>query len=146
VTAREDESQTIVADVAGVFSVMIFSANHGGLLQLGGAGCRAADTIRRAVARGCREPGAGIARDAIARPCFDGTSEGVLRALLGEIPIAGDPDERRNDAAPFLMECGRDCCVYISQIGLTSIEPLRAPGIFDATSIASSRFLQSTRK
>ena len=35
---------------------------------------------------------------------------------------------------------------YIGQIGLTSIVPSRAPGICDATSIASSRSLHSTTK
>ena len=62
--------------------------------------------------------------------------EGVLRALLGEVPVAGDPDQGRDDPAPLLAERARRPrprrrAVYISQIGLTSIEPCRAPGIFD---------------
>ena len=103
----------------------------------------------RAVARRRREPRAGVARDAVAGPAFERPGEGVLRALLGEVPVAGDPDERRDDATPLLAERigdrGLDVRRYISQIGLTSMEPSRAPGIFDATSIASSRSLQSTR-
>ena len=40
---------------------------------------------------------------------------------------------------------GLDLGGHISQIGLTSTLPTRAPGIFAATSMASSRSLQSTR-
>jgi hypothetical protein len=75
--------------------------------------------------------------------------EGVLRALLGQVPIAGRPDERGDDATPLVAEGGGDSGLevdpYISQIGRTSIDPTFAPGILAATSIASSRSLQSTR-
>ena len=83
------------------------------------------------------------------RPPLERPREGVLRALLGEIPVAGEPDQRRDDASPLVAERigdGRlDVGGYISQIGRTSIEPSLAPGIFDAISIASSRSAQSTR-
>ena len=73
--------------------------------------------------------------------------EGFLRALLGDVPVARHPDQGHDDAAPLLTEGDGDRGLdraHISQIGLTSIEPDRAPGIFAATSIASSRSLQST--
>ena len=58
--------------------------------------------------------------------------EGVLRALLGEVPVAGDPDQRRDDAAPLVAERdgdrGLDVGAHISQIGRTSIEPSARPG------------------
>ena len=83
------------------------------------------------------------------RPPFERPGERVLRALLGEIPVAGEPDQRGDDPSPLVAERvgdGRlDVGGYISQIGRTSIEPCRAPGIFDAISIASSRSAQSTR-
>ena len=58
--------------------------------------------------------------------------------------------ERGNDAAPLVAEGGDECCLdvrrHISQIGLTSIEPVAAPGIRAATSIAASRSSHSTTK
>ena len=92
-----------------------------------------------------RRDGAGRRRVATAFQC---QREGVLRALLGQVPVTGDPDEGGHDATPLVTkgtsDRGRHVCGYISQIGLTSIEPCSAPGIFDATSMASSRSLQST--
>jgi hypothetical protein len=83
------------------------------------------------------------------RPPFEGARERVLGAFLGEIPVAREPDQRGDDASPLVAERvgdGRlDVGGYRSQIGRTSIEPDRAPGIFDAISIASSRSAQSTR-
>ena len=74
--------------------------------------------------------------------------EGILRALLGQVPVAGEADQGRDDPAPFGLEGigdrGLDLGRHSSQIGLTSMLPVRAPGIFDATSIASSRSWQST--
>ena len=151
VAAREDQPQPVVVDAARrrVRPGSSGGRQHRDLLQLGGARRGAAQPVERAVARGGREPRAGIARDAVARPPLERAREGVLRALLGEIPVAGDPDQRRDDAAPLVAERvgdgGLDVGRYISQIGRTSIEPCCAPGIFDATSIASSRSLQSTR-
>ncbi len=101
------------------------------------------------VARHRRQPGAGAARDAVARPALQRRREGILRALLGQVPVAGQSDQGRHDLAPFglerLRDGGLDPGGHISQIGLTSILPTRAPGIFAATSMASSRSLQSTR-
>ena len=105
----------------------------------------ATQRVDRLVARHGREPRTGTARNAVAPPSVDGEREGVLRAFLGEVPVAGGPDDRADHAAPFVAEGRRDRSLYISQSGLTSIEPTRAPGIFPATSIASSRSLQSTR-
>ena len=82
-------------------------------------------------------------------PAFQRPCEGILRALLGHVPVAREPDERGDHPAPLLVEGLGDRRVdigaHISQIGLTSMLPVRAPGIFAATSIASSRSLQSTR-
>ena len=76
--------------------------------------------------------------------------EGVLCAFLGEVPVTREADQRRHHPAPLVewkasVTAARHISPvgYISQIGLTSIAPCRAAGIFDATSIASSRSLQS---
>src|SRR4029453_1582998 len=70
-------------------------------------------------------------------------------ALLGDVPVARHPDEGGDDLSPLVAESfcdgGLDVGDYTSQIGLTSIDPSRAPGIFAATSIASSRSLHSPR-
>ena len=101
-----------------------------------------------AVAGHRREPGAGAARDAVAGPALQRGGEGILRALLGQVPVAGEADKGRDDPAPFGVERigdgGLDVGRHISQIGLTSMLPVRAPGILAATSMASSRSLQST--
>ena len=74
--------------------------------------------------------------------------KGILRALLGKVPVPGHSDQSGHDPAPLVAERpsygrldgGRARGGYISQSGRTSIEPDRAPGIFAATAIASSRF------
>src|SRR5207253_4699354 len=128
----------------------VLVGEHRRLLELGGSGRGPAQPVHGPVAGRRRQPGAGVARDAVARPPLEGDGEGVLRALLGQVPVARDPDEGGDDPSPLLSErlCdgGLDLGRYISQIGLTSIEPCVAPGSFDATSMASSRSLQSTRK
>ena len=95
------------------------------------------------------EPGAGRRGMPSTRPPFGGLRKGILRALLGQVPVTGEANQGGDDLAPLLLERLRngdfDLGAYISQIGLTSIEPELAPGIFDATSIASSTSLHSTR-
>ena len=76
--------------------------------------------------------------------------EGVLRALLGQVPVTGQTDERGHDPAPLVPEDlgddRLDVGPHISQIGLTSIDPNAAPGMAAATSMASSRSAHSTTK
>ncbi|MDQ1478741.1 MAG: hypothetical protein QOE62_3970, partial [Actinomycetota bacterium] len=125
---------------------------HRHLLELRGAGLGPPEPVERTIARGRGEPGPRAARDAVARPTFQSSRECVLRALLREVPVAGHSDEGRDDATPIRAKGGDECSLdlagpgYISQIGLTSIVPVCAPGIFAAISIASSRSLASTTK
>src|SRR5206468_10821955 len=95
--------------------------------------------------------GTGVARDAIAPPLVERQREGVLRALLGHVPVAGDPYEGRHHTPPLVVEGASDGLAdiergYISQTGRTSIVPQSALGICDAISIASSRPAASTRE
>ncbi len=160
-TAREDQPQAIVFDATVLHSAVVTVAGitsggrigpgeHGHLLELGGTGRGAAEPVERAVARGGGEPGRRTVRDPVAGPRLERPRERVLRALLGEVPVAGHPDEGRDDATPIRAKGGDDGRLdltgrgYISQIGLTSIVPVRAPGIFAAISIASSRSLAPT--
>src|SRR5664280_3133601 len=106
------------------------------------------EPIDRSVGCRCRQPAARILWDAVSPPANNCQRERVLGALLGDIPVTGPPDQGRDDATPLLAKHLRDRGLnvgrHISQIGLTSIDPWRAPGIFDATSMASSRSLHST--
>ena len=124
---------------------------HGGYLPLlGRAQLGATRPVDGAVAGHRREPGAGAARDAVAGPALQRGGEGILRALLGQVPVTREADKGRDDPAPFGVERigdgGLDLGRHISQIGLTSTDPCCAPGILAATSMASSRSLQSTTK
>lgn len=147
-TAGENQPQPIVLHAALVEGRFVIGGQGGHLLELDGPRRGAAQAIEGTIARRRRQPGAGVAGDAIAGPTFQRPREGVLRALLGEIPVTGDPDQGRDDPSPLLTERPGDGGVnvggYRSQIGLTSIDPTRAPGIFAAISMASSRSLQST--
>jgi hypothetical protein len=37
-------------------------------------------------------------------PRFEGLRESVLRALLGQVPVAGRPDQGGDDAPPLVSE------------------------------------------
>ncbi len=139
---------------SGTSSSSLTSASPGSMTatsqRLGRAQPGAPRPVDGAVAGHRREPGAGAARDAVAGPALQRGGEGILRALLGQVPVAGQADQGRDDPAPLGVERlgngGLDVGRHISQIGLTSTDPSRAPGIRAATSMASSRSLQSTRK
>src|SRR5215217_7884710 len=104
----------------------------------------AADAIDRAVARGGHEPRARVGRNPVALPPRRGDREGVLRGLLGEIEVAEEADQGREDATPLVAEDPLERS-YHSLTGRTSIAPpMRADGIFAATSMAASRSSAST--
>ena len=149
-TAREDQPQPVVRDPAVVNAWFPRERQDRDLLQLGRARRGAAEPIERPVACRRGQPRTRIAGDAVARPAFQRPRDGILRTLLRDVPIAGQADQGRDDAAPLLTERpgdrGLDGLGYISQIGLTSTVPTRAPGILAAISMASSRSLQSTTK
>ena len=154
VAAREHQAQPVVGHlglaVVGLHRqpVILTQCHDRDLPRLCRARPVAPETIEGAVTGHRRQPRAGAARDAVAGPALQRGRKGILRALLGQVPVAGHADQRRDDPSPFGLEGrrhgGLDVGGYISQIGLTSMPPFRAPGIFDATSIASSRSLQST--
>src|SRR4051794_13857612 len=154
--AGEDQPQPVVANAAVVVVVVgpvvwvLGQRRHRDLLHLGALGRAAAQPVDRAVARRRREPRAGTARNAIARPALQRQCEGVLRTFLCEVPVAGHPDQGRENAPPFVAERVGDRRLDAgghssSQSGLTSIVPNLAAGCLAATSIASSRFLHSIR-
>jgi hypothetical protein len=103
-------------------------------MELGLARPGTPEPVDKAVAGGRGQPRPGVARDTILGPSLHRSGEGILRALLGKIPVAAQPNEGSNDASPLGPVRGRNCRLhaghYGSQIGLTSIVPWPAAGIF----------------
>jgi len=150
VAAGEQQPQPIVADAALLTEWLLrLGEGHRNPLVLLALGRAPPQAIDGPVPSDGRDPGTRILRNSVTPPPFEGRAEGVLRALLGKVPVVGEADQGRDDPSPFgpegLGDRRFDAVGYISQIGLTSIVPARAPGTLDAISIASSRSLQSTR-
>ncbi len=92
-----------------------------------------------------QQPGAGLGRDAVASPALGRNREGLLGCLLGEIDVAEEADQGRDDLAPLVAEDLLDQRAR-STIGRISTEPpMRAAGIRDAIWIAPSRSSASSR-
>jgi hypothetical protein len=64
----------------------------------------AADAVDRAVARRRRQPGAGVCRQAVARPALGGDRKCLLRGFLGEVEVAEEADQGGEDASPLVAE------------------------------------------
>jgi len=159
VTAREDESQLVVGDrVHLVLRRRLERARPCGRIERRVAGddrrllredLRAARPVDRAVPGGGDDPGPGIGGDAVRRPPLERRDVRVGDGLFGEVEVAQEADERRDRAPVLLVEDAGDDVAGIrqpiSRIGRTSTRPVCAPGMRDATSIASSRLGTSTR-
>ena len=125
--------------------LVLHGLGHVEQARLRGERAVAAQAVDRAVAGGDREPGARVGRRAVARPALRGDREGLLRGFLGEVEIAEEADQAREDAAPLVAEDLLEQR-YRSTTGRTSIAPpIRAAGIRAAISSAASRSSASTR-
>src|ERR1700761_5984077 len=159
VTEGEDEAQAVVLDPALVTIVVVETIApvrsvpfiHHALLRRLFQQLRAApltaQTVDRPVLGDGRQPRARAVRDAVRGPAPQSLREGLLSAFLGQVPVAGAPNEGRDDAPPFLRERLRDRRAGVGSQsaanGRTSSEPIRATGCLPATSIASSRSAHS---
>jgi uncharacterized membrane protein len=56
------------------------------------------------VARRRRQPRAGVTRQPVAGPALRGGRKRLLRRFLGEVEVAEEADQRREDATPLLAE------------------------------------------
>ena len=130
-----------------------------------GTGGLAAGDVDRAVARGERQPGPRLRRDTRARPGVQRPQDGVLHGVLGELQVAGVPDERGQHAPALVaheadeggargdVTAGRRRLLGHAWVvghpnsitGRTSTAPCHAPGIFAAVATASSRSAHSSR-
>jgi hypothetical protein len=72
--------------------------------RLGGERAVAADPIDRAVAGSGLQPGARVGGRTLAGPALGGGCERFLGGFLGEVEVAEEAVERRDDAAPLLAE------------------------------------------
>jgi len=148
--AGEDELQALVADGRWLFDLVLHGLRRVEQPRLGGERALAPDAVDRAVAGRRDEPGDGVVGRAVARPALGGDGERVLGGLLGEVEVAEEADQGRQDAAPLAPEDLLDQCAVstgTSTSGRTSTAPpSRTAGIRCATSSASSRLDASNTK
>jgi hypothetical protein len=105
VAAGEDQPEPVVWDAAVVCVVRVVGETRDrGLPELRFAGRGPAHRIDGSVSRGRPEPGGRAGGDPIARPPLQRFGEGVLGALLGQIPIAGHADQIGDDSSPLRAE------------------------------------------
>ena len=119
------------------------------LLQLGPFGGASAQHVEGAVAGHRGEPGRRVAGQAVGRPPRQRRLDRVLHAVLGQVPVAGDPDQAGDqpgllvgdDRGDRVGRLGRSLTVAQSstQNGRSSSLPPLACGCRDAISMASSR-------
>jgi hypothetical protein len=64
----------------------------------------APDAVDRPVARGGDKPGPRVVGRPVARPAFGGGRERLLRGFLGELKVAEEADQRREEPAPLVAE------------------------------------------
>ncbi len=165
VAAREYEPQPIVAEYRLIRLVNLREhiALRGGELTIEDFFPKkhfAAYAVDRLVAPRTDQPRPRIVRHSLRRPLFDRSRKGVLLRFLGQIEIAEQTDQSREDptrlpAKDFFDIAGsarahaangrRRLQPVSGQIGRTSMLPIRAPGMRAAMAVASSRFLASIR-
>jgi hypothetical protein len=101
--AGEDELQPLVGN-GRLIHIVLRSFRHLELADLGRQRAIAADAVDRPVACGGHEPGARIRRGAVPRPALGGGGERVLGGLLGELEVAEEADQCREDASPLVAK------------------------------------------
>jgi hypothetical protein len=67
-------------------------------------GAIAADAVDGAVPPGRDQPRVRIVRRAAPRPALGGDRERLLRGFLGEVEVAEEADQAREDAAPLVTK------------------------------------------
>src|SRR5581483_12403163 len=101
------------------------------------------DAVDRAVPGHRHEPAGRIAGHAVPWPPLEGDGDSLLKGVLGEVEVAEDADQGREDASVLLAEellerrqALTSACRMTT--GRTSTCPMRAEGSFAAHSSASS--------
>jgi hypothetical protein len=77
---------------------------HVELTRLRGERALAPYPVDRAIACRRHEPRARAGRQPLSRPSLGSDRKGLLRGFLGEVEVAEEADQRREDAAPLLAK------------------------------------------
>jgi hypothetical protein len=104
VTAREQQLQALVGEGARGHRFVLNGLGKLEQARLCGERAIAADAIDRAIARRRDQPSAWCRRKALARPTLGGCGEGFLSCFLGEVEVAEEADQRRQDATPLVCK------------------------------------------
>jgi hypothetical protein len=99
----EDQLQPFVGK-ARLLHHILHGLGHLEQARLLGERAVAAQTVDRAVAGRDRQPRARIGRRAVPGPALGRDRERLLSRLLGEVEIAEEADQAREDAAPLVTE------------------------------------------
>jgi hypothetical protein len=145
VTAREQQRQLVIAGDRAVIQPGGDLLLHGFAL-LPAAGALAVQVVQRTAPRDRDDPAPGIGRQAIARPLLQGRRARLLRAVLGQRQVTGEPGHRRRGRPPRGAQGPLDVpaqCGPITITGRTSTDPYLADGIIAAYRSAVSRSSQS---
>ncbi len=111
-TAGEDQPQAVVGDLVALveqlwhrFLVRVGPSRLAAdLLEQLRASAGPPQPVDGPVGGDGRQPCPGALRDAVGLPAPQRLRERLLRALLGQVPVPGPPDQRGDDAAPLLAE------------------------------------------
>jgi hypothetical protein len=102
-TACEQQLESLVWEC--VFGHLILRRlAHVELARLRRERAIAANPVDRVVARRRRQPRARVTRQPVAGPALRGRRERLLGGFVGEIEVAEEADQRREDAPPLLAE------------------------------------------
>jgi hypothetical protein len=106
--AGEDQPQAVVSDQWRVLWQGILLGGRWlerlELLLLLGAAALAPEPVDCLVARGGRDPGARVVRDAALGPDLQGDDEGLLDRVLGEVEVAENADQRGDRPSRLVAE------------------------------------------
>ena len=105
--AGEDQSQTLVGDRAVVEVEFVHRRGRSIVLEQPRLVLQrplASDAVDGAVAPGGHQPGHRVLRRPLARPPLGGDRERLLGGLLGEVDVAEEADQGREDPAPLALE------------------------------------------
>jgi len=104
VTAREHQPQEVVTDhrVDRLGDIAVDQRQSGSLLRV--THRVATDSVDRAATRDDGEPGSRLGRDAVAGPGRQGPHDCILEGVLGQVDVAGDADQRREDTWILLAD------------------------------------------
>ena len=143
VTAREDQAQPLVAGRDRL-------AARGRHRQLGPLVVGPAQEVDRPVPRGHGQPGRRVGRRPVRLPADERGGERVAGGVLGERPVARQPDQARHDAGPVRPvgagdRLGRRRHPPSFSTGRISMRPWCAIGCRVTKSIAWSRSSHSSR-